>query len=79
MFKQGSEENAMKNRQTIDPDMCMDDIMRQWPGTISVLIQNGMLCVGCPIAIYHTVTEACAEHGVNEEAFVRELAAVMPA
>ena len=33
----------------------MDDIMREWPETIVVVIRHGMLCVGCPIAIYHTV------------------------
>jgi hybrid cluster-associated redox disulfide protein len=79
MFKQEGEENAMKSKQTIDPDMCMDDLMRQWPETIGVLIRNRMLCVGCPIALFHTVAEACEEHDVNEETFVRELVAVIPA
>ena len=61
---------AMRN---LDPDLCMDEIMRKWPATIAVLIRHRMLCVGCPIALYHTVTEACDEHGVDEDAFVREL------
>ncbi len=52
--------------------------MRKWPETIAVLIRHGMLCVGCPIAIYHTVTEACEEHGVDEDAFVGELLAAIP-
>ncbi len=43
MFEQESEENAMKSKQTINPDLCMDDIMRQWPETIGVLIRNRML------------------------------------
>ena len=62
-----------------DPDMSMDEIMRKWPDTIGVLIKHGMLCVGCPIALFHTVTEACEEHDVDEEIFLGELAAAIPA
>ncbi|QKV18645.1 DUF1858 domain-containing protein [Oricola thermophila] len=69
----------MKGRPLIDPDTSMDDIMRQWPQTIAVLIRHGMLCIGCPIATFHTVAEACDEHGVDEETFVRELAAAIGA
>ncbi len=68
----------MREPKRLNPDMCMDDIMRRWPETIAVLIRHGMLCVGCPIAIYHTVTEACEEHGVDEDAFVGELLAAIP-
>jgi hybrid cluster-associated redox disulfide protein len=62
---------------TIDPDMPVDEIMRRWPATIGVMIRHGMLCVGCPIGSFHTVSEACAEHEVEEELFVRELVAAI--
>lgn len=29
--------------------------------------------------MFHTVAEACDEHGVDEESFLRELAAAIPA
>ncbi|MBX3574037.1 MAG: DUF1858 domain-containing protein [Mesorhizobium sp.] len=57
----------------IDPDMTVDEIMRRWPSTIGVAIRHGMLCVGCPIGIFHTVTDACAAHGLDEDAFSAEL------
>ncbi|MEQ8451649.1 MAG: DUF1858 domain-containing protein [Nitratireductor sp.] len=63
----------------IDPDMSVDEIMRRWPSTIAVMIRHGMLCVGCPIGGFHTVTDACREHDVEEDRFVRELEAVMGA
>ncbi|MEP0697895.1 MAG: DUF1858 domain-containing protein [Nitratireductor sp.] len=63
----------------IDPDMSVDEIMRRWPSTIAVMIRHGMLCVGCPIGGFHTVTDACREHHVEEGRFVRELEAVMGA
>lgn len=57
----------------IDPDMSVDEIMRRWPATIRVMIRNGMLCIGCPIATFHTVTEACLAHQVDEAEFAAEL------
>lgn len=42
----------------LEHDMTMDEIMRRWPHTIRIVIRNGMLCVGCPIAPFHTVSDA---------------------
>ena len=67
----------MREPETIDPDMTVDEIMRRWPATIHVMIRNGMLCVGCPIAIFHTVADACEAHDVDPEAFCAALLAAM--
>ena len=67
----------MTKPEKIDPDMPIDEIMRRWPATIRVLIRNQMLCIGCPIGIFHTVTDICDAHGVDQEAFSRELLAAM--
>jgi hybrid cluster-associated redox disulfide protein len=32
-----------------------------------------MLCVGCLIAPFHTVTDACREYGLDETTFLEEL------
>ena len=57
----------------VDPDMPVDTLMRQWPATIKVFMKHQMLCIGCPIGSFHTVTDACLAHGVVEESFVQEL------
>lgn len=62
---------------TLNPDMPVDEIMRRWPATIAVMLRHSMLCVGCPIGPFHTVTDACSEHGVDEAAFVQELLATI--
>lgn len=67
----------MKAEQHFDFDMSVDAIMRTWPSTISVMIRHGMLCVGCPIATFHTVTDACEAHGVDEDTFLGELLAAI--
>ncbi len=62
-----------------DPDMTIDAIMRKWPVTMTVLIRRRMLCIGCPIAVYHTVSDICRAHGIDEAAFATELdAAIHP-
>jgi len=58
-------------------DMSMDRIMRLWPATIRVVLDHGMLCVGCPIAAFHTVEDAIREHGVDTERFRAALGAAM--
>ena len=58
---------------TPDPDMTMDAIMRAWPVTISVLIRPRMLCIGCPVATFHTLSEACRAHGIDERVFMSDL------
>ncbi|UDL90499.1 DUF1858 domain-containing protein [Mesorhizobium sp. PAMC28654] len=45
--------------------------------TIRVVLQHGMLCVGCPIAPFHTISEAAREHGLNEESLRFDLQAAI--
>ena len=54
-------------------EQTVDDVMRRWPSTIRVFIEFRMHCVGCPIATFHSVEEACSEHGIDLEAFLRSL------
>ncbi len=63
----------------LDRDMTMDEIMRRWPTTIRVVIRNGMLCAGCPIAPFHTVAEAAREHELDEVALQQALEAAASA
>lgn len=65
----------MKSR--FNDDMSMDTIMRQWPGTIRVILGHGLICVGCPIAAFHTVADAAREHRLDEDMLVRDLMTAM--
>jgi hybrid cluster-associated redox disulfide protein len=60
----------------VEFDDLVDDVMRGAPETIRVFLQFRMGCVGCPIACYHTVDDACREHGVNRDAFLDALRSV---
>ncbi len=54
-------------------DIPVDEIMRRWPATIRVMMRHRFHCVGCPIGPFHTVSDACAAHGTDEEVFRSDL------
>ncbi|MBZ9725859.1 DUF1858 domain-containing protein [Mesorhizobium sp. CO1-1-11] len=58
-------------------DATMDEIMRKAPAAIRIVLRHGMLCVGCPIASFHTIADAAREHDLNEEKLRCELLAAM--
>lgn len=61
----------------IEATQAVDEIMRQWPVTIRVFLDYQMRCVGCPIACFHTVDDACREHGTDRERFLADLRAAV--
>lgn len=58
-------------------DLPVGQIMNRWPETIHVFIDRGMLCVGCPIAMFHTIVDAAEEHGLDAGDLERALEAVV--
>ncbi|TPJ27254.1 DUF1858 domain-containing protein [Mesorhizobium sp. B2-7-2] len=64
-------------KRKLNDDATMDGIMRATPATIRVVLQYGMLCVGCPIAAFHTVSEAAREHDLDEDQLRRDLEAAI--
>ena len=65
----------MEPRMPIRFDDLVDDVMSGAPQTIGVFLEFRMGCVGCPIACFHTVDDACREHGVDRDAFLAALSA----
>ncbi|MFQ8432815.1 DUF1858 domain-containing protein [Amaricoccus sp. W119] len=60
-----------------DPDLPLADLFRTFPGTVRVFWRRRMACVGCPIAPFHTVADACRDYGLDEAAFRAELRAAV--
>ena len=54
-------------------DDIVGDVMTGRPATIRVFLDFRMGCVGCPISAFHTVNEACKEHGVDRDEFLAAL------
>ena len=51
------------------------DVMGACPATIRVFLDFRMGCVGCPIAAFHSINDACCEHGVDRDVFLEALRA----
>lgn len=60
-----------------DPDLPLDELMSTWPETTVVFKRHKMLCVGCLVAPFHTVKDACLEYELNIDAFYEELVATV--
>jgi hybrid cluster-associated redox disulfide protein len=63
----------------IDFDDIVGEVMNARPVTIRVFLDFRMGCVGCPIAAFHTVDDACKEHGVDRDEFLAALRATADA
>lgn len=59
----------MRDMLPVSDTLTVFEIMDTWPETISVFLQFKMLCVGCSVAPFHTIEEACMEHEISEDAF----------
>ena len=57
----------------IDTHLLVGDVMTRWPVTIRVFLDFRLGCVGCPIASFHSVDDACREHGIDQASFVAAL------
>jgi len=55
----------------------VEDVMRDWPATIRVFLNYKLGCIGCPIAGFHSVEEACREHGTDGASFLAALRAAV--
>ena len=57
-------------------DLPVSDIMKRWPETMRLFIDRRLLCVGCPMASFHTLTNVAAEHDVDRDDLVAAVLAI---
>lgn len=60
-------------------DDIIGEVMSTRPTTIRAFLDFRMGCVGCPIAAFHTVSDACKEHSVDRDEFLAALCAAADA
>jgi hybrid cluster-associated redox disulfide protein len=51
-------------------ELTVSEIMRRWPATMRLFIEHRLLCVGCPIAPFHTIADVAREHQVDDDELV---------
>lgn len=61
----------------IDPSVTVTELLDRHPAAMRLFIDRRMSCVGCAIAPYHTIDEACTAYDLPLDDFMRELAAAV--
>lgn len=57
----------------VTKDMIISDILNLDKGTVPILLNSGMHCLGCPSSSGESLEDACAVHGIDVDQVVKEL------
>ena len=63
----------MEKEEKITKEMKITGIIEKYPQTISLLLTEGLHCIGCPMAPDETLEEAAKVHGLDLEKLLEEL------
>ena len=74
-----SKKERRKPTMTITKDTIIGDILDIAPQTAPVFMSIGMHCLGCPASRGETVEEACMVHGVEVDALLKQVNALIEA
>jgi len=62
----------------ITKDTPIGQVVQKYPKTVEVFLRHGLMCFGCAIAQYENVEQGAVAHGIDAEALVKDLNAVVP-
>ena len=54
-------------------DTTIGEILEKAPEKAEILLEIGMLCLGCPASQMETLEEACDVHGIDVEEVIKKL------
>ena len=57
----------------VTKDMIISDILKLDRGTVPILLNSGMHCLGCPSSSGESLEDACAIHGIDADQVVKDL------
>jgi len=57
----------------VTKDMIISDILKLDKGTVPILLNSGMHCLGCPSSSGESIEDACAIHGIDADKLVKDL------
>ncbi|WP_455716486.1 DUF1858 domain-containing protein [Anaerosporobacter sp.] len=61
----------------VTKDMIIADIIALDQGTIPILLNSGMHCIGCPSSQAESIEEAAMVHGLDADALIDDLNAYL--
>jgi hybrid cluster-associated redox disulfide protein len=63
----------MSKKQKITKEMKISEIAEKYPQTLSLFLEKGLHCIGCPIAQDENLEEAAKVHDLDLEKLLEEL------
>jgi hybrid cluster-associated redox disulfide protein len=65
--KKPSKENKITKK------MSFAEIMQKAPGAAEILMEKGMHCMGCPMAMQETLEQGALAHGLDPDKLIEEI------
>jgi hybrid cluster-associated redox disulfide protein len=65
--------SAMTTSERVSASDTIEVLLKRQPGAARILVDRGMHCVGCAIAPFETIAEACAIYGLPVEELLNAL------
>ena len=62
----------------ITRDMPIGEVVQQYPAAVEVFLRHGLMCFGCAIARFESLEQGALAHGIDVEALLQDLNAVVP-
>jgi len=62
----------------ITKDMPIGEIMQKYPVAVEVFLRHGLMCFGCVVARFENLEQGALAHGIDVEALLEDLNAVVP-
>jgi hybrid cluster-associated redox disulfide protein len=56
-----------KNKDKITKEMGIQEVAEQYPDAVSVLMEEGMHCIGCMAARFETLEQGLCAHGKSDK------------
>ena len=57
----------------ITPDMPIGDVVKNYPETVKVFLQHGLMCVGCAVARFENIKDGATAHGIDVDSLINDL------
>lgn len=62
-----------KEKRGIEANMSFRAILESYPEVAQILLDKGMHCIGCPMAMQETLEQGAKMHNLNVKKLVEEL------
>ena len=68
-----SKQKIKSKKDEISKKMSFAEILEKKPESASILMEKGMHCFGCPMAMQETLEQGACAHGLDADEIIKEI------